>query len=62
CIDSRLSNKQATIITTNLELADLKEQYLDRTFSRLISGYTFLRMTGNDIRFQQKKLRQDTGK
>ncbi len=61
CIDSRLSNKQATIITTNLELADLKEQYLDRTFSRLISGYTFLRMTGNDIRFQQKKLRQDTG-
>ncbi len=55
CIDHRLKNRRGTIITTNLELADLKAQYLDRAFSRLISGYTFLRMTGSDIRYQQKQ-------
>lgn len=54
CIDNRLKKRQGTIITTNLELANLQAQYLDRTFSRLISGYTFLRMTGSDIRFQKK--------
>ncbi len=50
-IDQRLKNKQGTIITTNLELSDLKDRYLDRTFSRMISGYTFLRLAGSDIRF-----------
>lgn len=55
CVDTRLKDKKGTIITTNLELADLQSQYLDRTFSRLISGYTFLRMAGDDIRFQKKK-------
>ncbi len=55
CIDTRLKNRQGTIITTNLELANLQAQYLDRTFSRLISGFQFLRMTGSDIRFQKKQ-------
>lgn len=58
CVDQRLRHNQSTIITTNLELSDLKSHYLDRTFSRLISGYTFLKMTGNDIRFQRKHLEQ----
>ncbi len=59
CIDTRLKEKKGTIITTNLELADLQAQYLDRTFSRLISGYTFLRMSGDDIRFQKKKQQKE---
>lgn len=59
CVDTRLKEKKGTIITTNLELADLQAQYLDRTFSRLISGYTFLRMSGDDIRFQKKRQQKE---
>ncbi len=53
-VDARLLQKKATVITSNLELKDLQAAYLDRTFSRLISGYTFIRLTGKDIRFANK--------
>ncbi len=55
CIDTRLKNGKGTIITTNLELGDLKARYLDRTFSRLISGYTLVRMAGSDIRLLKQR-------
>lgn len=55
CVDTRLKNGKGTIITTNLELGDLKARYLDRTFSRLISGYTLVRMAGSDIRLLKQR-------
>lgn len=55
CIDTRLKSGKGTIITTNLELGDLKARYLDRTFSRLISGFTLVRMAGSDIRLLKQR-------
>ena len=48
-IDSRLVHKKSTIISTNLSFDDLREQYSERIFSRLTSGYTLLKVTGEDI-------------
>ena len=53
CIDSRLNNKRATIISTNLSFDDLREQYSERIFSRITSNYTLLKITGDDIRLKK---------
>lgn len=52
-IDSRLVRKKSTIISTNLSFDDLREQYSERIFSRLTSGYTLLKVTGDDIRLKK---------
>lgn len=52
-IDSRLVHKKSTIISTNLSFDDLREQYSERIFSRLTSGYTLLKVTGDDIRLKK---------
>lgn len=52
-IDSRLVHKKSTIISTNLSFDDLREQYSERIFSRLTSGYTLLKVTGEDIRLKK---------
>jgi len=49
-------NKKSTIISTNLTLADFMEAYSERTFSRVTSNYTMLKLVGNDIRIQKKLL------
>lgn len=56
CIERRRIAKKATVITTNLGPGELKEKYLDRTFSRLIADYTFIRLDGDDIRLLKKNL------
>ena len=56
CINERIMNKKSTIISTNLTLADFMEAYSERTFSRVTSNYTMLKLVGNDIRIQKKKL------
>lgn len=53
CIDARLNNKRATIISTNLSFDDLRERYSERIFSRLTSSYTLLKLTGDDIRLKK---------
>ncbi len=52
-IDTRLIHKKSTIISTNLSFDDLREQYSERIFSRLTSGYTLLKLTGDDIRLRK---------
>lgn len=52
-IDTRLIHKRSTIISTNLSFDDLREQYSERIFSRLTSGYTLLKLTGDDIRLRK---------
>ncbi|MCL2580138.1 MAG: ATP-binding protein [Oscillospiraceae bacterium] len=56
-LNTRLVEAKPTIISTNLELADLKSRYNQRMASRLIYGYKVLRMSGKDIRYLKKKQR-----
>lgn len=53
CIDTRLTNRRSTIISTNLSFDDLREQYSERIFSRITSNYTLLKITGDDIRLKK---------
>lgn len=52
-INSRVQNKKSTIISTNLGLAQIKEQYSDRVQSRIFGDYQILQFFGNDIRKQK---------
>lgn len=50
CINERQLRRNATVISTNLNLGELQERYSDRIFSRLTSSFTFCKLTGADIR------------
>lgn len=52
-IDTRLIRQKSTIISTNLSFDDLREQYSERIFSRITSGYSLLKVTGDDIRLKK---------
>ena len=56
CVEHRRLSGKATVFTTNLSPSDLKNQYQDRTFSRFISDYAFIRLDGDDIRLLKKNL------
>lgn len=56
CINERIMNKKATIISTNLTMEDFLETYSERTFSRVSSNYTMIKLIGNDIRIQKRLL------
>lgn len=49
-INERLLHQKSTIISTNLELSELKSRYSERIFSRLTSSYIFRKLSGPDIR------------
>ena len=53
CVNERIITGSATIISTNLNLDQLKALYSERTVSRLISAYTVIYMAGSDIRTQK---------
>lgn len=55
-LNERYLYKKATVISTNMSLAELQETYADRIFSRLMERYTFIRLTGPDIRKLKKQL------
>ena len=57
CINERLLNKKSTVISTNLSLDTLADLYTERSFSRITSNYTMLKLLGDDIRLK-KKLRK----
>lgn len=54
CLNERILRQKSTIISTNLTLAQLKEIYSERTFSRISSSYTMIKLFGNDIRILKK--------
>ena len=56
CINERIINKKSTIISTNLTMEDFLDTYSERTFSRVTSNYTMLKLVGNDIRIQKRLL------
>ncbi len=59
CLNERLLKRKSTIISTNLTLESLVELYSERTFSRITSNYTMLRLTGDDIRIQKKLMNRE---
>ncbi len=52
-INARVQNKKSTVISTNLDLAQIKEQYSDRVQSRIFGDFQILQFFGNDIRKQK---------
>jgi DNA replication protein DnaC len=50
CLQERLAGKHSTIISTNLSFDDIKNNYSERIFSRLIGNYKLLKIIGSDIR------------
>ena len=55
-VNTRLMESRPTIISTNLPLDRFMETYSERTFSRISSNYTIIKLFGNDIRIQKKLL------
>lgn len=54
CINERLLHRKSTIISTNLSLDSLADLYTERSFSRITSNYTLLKIIGDDIRIKKK--------
>lgn len=59
CINERLLKERSTIISTNLSLESLVELYTERTFSRITSNYTMLKLIGDDIRIKKKLMNRE---
>ena len=60
CINERLIHRKSTVISTNLSLEALADLYTERSFSRITSSYTLLKIIGDDIRIKMKlKGRED---
>lgn len=51
-IDTRINRKKSTIISTNLNLADISKRYDQRIISRLSAKYTQMQFSGKDVRLQ----------
>lgn len=58
CLNERMLRQKSTIISTNLTLGQIADTYSERTFSRISSSYTMIKLFGNDIRIQKKLKRQ----
>ena len=59
CLNERLLRKKSTIISTNLSLEAMVDIYSERTFSRITSNYTMLKLTGDDIRIKKKLMNRE---
>ena len=59
CLNERLLKRKSTIISTNLSLDSIVDIYSERTFSRITSNYTMLKLTGDDIRIKKKLMNRE---
>ena len=53
-VNERIVRNKATIISTNLGLADMNERYSERIISRFAGNYSMYRLDISDIRFKKK--------
>ncbi|MCD8327338.1 MAG: ATP-binding protein [Lachnospiraceae bacterium] len=53
-INERVLRQKSTIISTNLNLSEIRDRYSDRIASRLVQHYKILRLSGPDIRILQR--------
>lgn len=56
CVNERLNSKKGTIISTNLPVNEMRDEFTDRVMSRIISQYTVIPFYGEDIRIRKKLL------
>ena len=56
CLNERHLRKNATVISTNLNLEELRDRYSDRVFSRITSHFDVFKLTGPDIRMYKKRM------
>lgn len=59
CLNERILRRKSTIISTNLSLESIVDIYSERTFSRITSNYTMLKLTGDDIRIKKKLMNRE---
>ena len=53
-LQRRMLKEKSTIISTNLQIGELRDHYSERSFSRILGVYTLVRLFGADIRLQKK--------
>lgn len=53
-INARLGKNLSTVISTNLSLDEILQQYSERILSRIAGHYLILQLTGRDIRIQKR--------
>lgn len=54
CINERLLRGKHTIISTNLSVENVRDNYSERVFSRITEKYRFIKLFGDDIRIIKK--------
>ena len=52
CLNERIINNKATLISTNLNPMDIKKKYSERIHSRILGNYEMLKIFGEDIRLK----------
>ena len=50
----RIENNKTTVISTNLSLPEIRDLYSERIFSRIMSQFNIIKLTGDDIRLAKK--------
>jgi DNA replication protein DnaC len=55
CVNERILRNKSTIISTNLNMNQIADTYSERTLSRILSSYTTIRLTGDDIRIRKRQ-------
>lgn len=53
-LNERILREKATIISTNLSLAEIKERYSERIVSRIIQNFKLCKLSGPDIRILKR--------
>lgn len=53
CINERFLRRKAILISTNLSLEEIRQNYSDRIFSRLFNDYISIKIYGQDIRIRK---------
>lgn len=53
-INERFYDKKSVLLSTNLDLNQIRDKYSERIASRIAGTYTILPLTGEDIRIQKK--------
>ena len=56
CINERILRQKSTIISTNLGLDQIMNVYSERTFSRISSSYSIIKLFGDDIRLKKRRM------
>jgi DNA replication protein DnaC len=58
-VNQRLLDNRSTVISSNLTIAELRDQYTERIVSRFLGSYKMFKFFGDDIR--EKKRYQQAG-